>query len=213
MQYLKSTLTSESEDNIHVLFGQANCGKTRLIKEYLKNDKDSPKIYIDLRTIQLRSTKDLLERIERELQTFSVFAKDAGKGIMKGAISSLGVLMHLPGIAKELNELVESKSSTIEKLERLLITYSKKRVEGGPPFLVVLDDVNSLKDVLMDKNVESVKDAKSLFRLLVDATKQEGICKVLLGTTDSSLLVWMKDLGFEQGWFMGSSMGNIHSLN
>jgi len=208
MAYLHSTLTTGSNDSIYVLFGQPNCGKTRLIKEFLKANPTAPRIYVDLRGIQLRTTSDLLEEIEYSLMGFAGQIKNRIKASGAAVLNTIGEMMWMGPMGDEALKIIEDKAKTIKKLERLLGKFGEAcQKDTKIPFWFVLDDINSIKRIIEPNEKESIRDFQSLISLLVKASKQDGTCKALFGSTDSRLVIWMQEQGFEQGWFKPASIG------
>jgi len=141
------------------------------------------------------TTNDLLKRIDVELK--SILNPKKEMGITIGAAFGLG--FKAKGLGDEMAKLIKGTSDVINKLEQLFKEFREAcQNDTKVPFWFVLDDVNSMKDIIVPSKPESIDEFKSLIRLLVKASKQDGTCKALFGSTDSSLVVWMQELGFDQ---------------
>jgi AAA+ ATPase superfamily predicted ATPase len=223
MKFLKSTFLDSKDDTIFLLLGQPNCGKSRLINEFLNVNSDyMPSLRVDLRNIRLRTTTDLFNEMERKLtdnlQGFVNYLTRAAKcvtGELKCGVStpSIGNAKVDAGIRVEVSgeKLVEALKKDIGILEKMGIMieeFKKLYTQGLNSQLVFcFDEINRMKEI-MHKEM-SREDFRSLIALLVLATKQNKNCKVLFGTTDSSFVGSMQEMGFSSGWFLPFSMGNL----
>ncbi len=64
--------------------------------------------------------------------------------------------------------------------------------ENTEPLLVHVGQFNIVRRIIETGDKKNSDDFMALLEVLVAAIKENKLCTLLLGTTDSSLLVWMK---------------------
>ena len=234
LSYLKQILVDEEniqEPQMYVMMGFNKCGKTSLISKFLADHypKDHPHyIHLHLKEMHIGSMEELLERLKVEI--IRVFgrkgiAKDERKwGIKFNLGGKLGAKIKIPGTPVEgevdmglILERMKSKKydvkNLIEDLKNLITKYSEKD-KNGRPFLIVIDEINKLKDILgKGGNIQDIKLFKSFINMLEDVTKNKKIANVLFCSTDSSVKFMFEatGLGFDR-YFRPFYIGNKHTL-
>ena len=215
---------------MHVMLGFNKCGKTSLISKFLADHypKDHPHyIYLHLKEEQIMSMEDLLERLKVEiLRVFGKFgiAKAENKwGIKFNLGGKFGAKIPETPVEGEVamglilermkSKEYEAKNSLIRDLKDLIRQYSKKE-KNGRPFLIVIDEINALKDILGEGgNIQDIKLFKSFITMLEDVTKNKKTANVLFCSADSSVKFMFEATGL--GWdryFRPFYIGNKHTL-
>ena len=107
----------------------------------------------------------------------------------------------------------EAKNSLIRDLKDLITKYSEKEKKG--PFLIVIDEINTLKDILAEgEDNQDRKLFKSFIYMLEDVTKNKRTANVLFCSADSSVKFMFEATGL--GWdryFRPFYIGNVYSSN
>eukprot|EP01022_Parablepharisma_sp_SALTPOND_P033280 TRINITY_DN883_c0_g2_i1.p1 TRINITY_DN883_c0_g2~~TRINITY_DN883_c0_g2_i1.p1 ORF type:complete len:491 (-),score=73.06 TRINITY_DN883_c0_g2_i1:179-1564(-) len=223
LDFLKEQLQMEGGEDIMVLLGPRDCGKTWLLKEFLqrqgklaseattKAETKAPYIYIDLRREAIRDMNGFLQTIGDSIKTFAGRTSEVGKATVRDLVSHYGaVRFDNLGLGKNLLDLLLKIPDPIKKLDTLINLYADEYGhKRGAPFWLILDEFNVTRDIIHPGDEKSADALRSLLRVLVAATKRDKRCKVVLGTAHSSLLVWMKStMKVYDAWFTPYSMGN-----
>ena len=107
----------------------------------------------------------------------------------------------------------EVKKSLIGDL-RDLIHEVKQKDKKGRPFLIVIDEINSLKDILdMGEDKENLNLFKSFISMLEDVTKNKKTANVLFCSADSGVKFMFEGSGMDwDHYFRPFYIGNKHAL-
>ena len=234
LSYLKQILVDEKkikDPQMYVMMGFNKCGKTSLISKFLADHypKDHPHyIHLHLKEEQIMSMEDLLERLKVEIiKVFGQNGIDKAERKLEIKQFNLGgkVGAKIPGTPVEgevamglilermKSKEYEAKNSLIRDLKDLITKYSEKD-KMDRPFLIVIDEINALKDILgKGGNIQDIKLFKSFINMLEDVTKNKKIANVLFCSTDSSVKFMFEDtgLGFDR-YFRPFYIGNKHTL-
>ena len=216
---------------MHVMLGFNKCGKTTLINHFLAKhypDDAPPYVYIHLKEKQIGSIEEFLEKLKVEI--IRAFGRNGNpKSNKKWRIKQANIGgkfgAKIPGTPVEgeidmglilermKSKEYEAKNSLIEDLYNL-ITDVQKKDEKGRPFLIVIDEINALKDILAPgKDEQDIKLFKSFITMLEDVTKNKKTANVLFCSTDSSVKFMFEatGLGFDR-YFVPFYIGNKHTL-
>ena len=215
---------------MYVMLGFKKCGKTTLIDNFLADHypKDHPHyIYLHLKEEQVGSMEDLLDRLKVEI--IRVFGR---KGIAK-AKRKWGIKFNLGGkvgakipwtpvegevdmgliLEQMKSKEYEVKNSLIKDLKKL-IEEANKKDKKGRPILIVIDEINALKDILgKGASIQDLSLFKNFITMLEDVTKNEKTANVLFCSTDSAVKFMFEGTGL--GWniyFRPFYIGNKHTL-
>ena len=202
------------------MLGFNKCGKTALIDKFLADHypKDHPPyIYLHLKEEQIGSMEDFLERLKEEI--LRAFGRNGSKNGTVKAKNKWGIKQvniggkfwaKIPGTSFEAElalgvilERMESKEykakkSLIRDL-RCLIHDVKQKEKKDRPFLIVIDEINKLKDILAKvEDKQDLKLFKSLISRLEDVTKNKKTANVLFCSADSGVKFMFEGTGL--GW-------------
>ena len=234
LSYLKDILVDEEnikDPQMYVMMGYNKCGKTTMINHFLANHypKDYPPyIYIHLKEVQVGSVEEFLEKLKvKILRAFGENGIDKANNNWRIKQVNLGGKFE----AKILGNPVEGdvtmevilgrmkskeydvKKSLIDDL-KTLITDVQNKDEKGRPVLIVIDEINALKDILAPgEDKQDIKLFKSFINMLEDVTKNKKTANVLFCSTDSAVKFMFEDTGLNwYRYFRPFYIGNKHTL-
>ena len=216
---------------MQVMLGFNKCGKTTLINHFLANHypKDYPPyIYLHLKEEQVGSVEELLEQLKVEiLRAFGQngIAKANNKwGIKhvnlggKFGTKILGTLFEGDLITEVILDRMKSKEYEVKKSLirdlKSLIADVKNKDEKDRPVLIVIDEINKLKDILAPgEDKQDIRLFKDFIYMLEDATKNKKTANVLFCSADSSVKFMFEDTGLSwDRYFRPFYIGNKHTL-
>ena len=106
----------------------------------------------------------------------------------------------------------KAKKSLIEDLRGLIYQVKKKEKKGR--LLIVIDEINALKDILGEGgNKQDIQLFKDFITMLEDVTKNKKTANVLFCSSDPSVKFMFEGIGI--GWdryFRPFYIGNKHTL-
>ena len=234
LSYLKQILVDEEniqDPQMYVMMGFNKCGKTSLISKFLADHypKDRPHyIRLHLKKEQVGSMEDLLDLLKvKIIKVFGQNGIDKAERKLEIKQFNLGgkVGTKIPGTPVEgevamglilermKSKEYEAKNSLIKDLKKLIKQANKKDKEGRP-VLIVIDEINALKDILgKGGNIQDIKLFKSFITMLEYVTKSKKTANVLFCSTDSSVKFMFEatGLGFDR-YFRPFYIGNKHTL-
>eukprot|EP00898_Chlorokybus_atmophyticus_P000573 jgi/Chlat1/1516/Chrsp12S02034 len=205
-------LCSGLPQGISVILGPRNCGKTKVLKAFVKRrGLEGTRSYIDCRKTPMRTPQDMAASLSRlPLPTFGdLLPRNAiikalrtrFPGLLRRLLERASVTSELGLYSFTTNALADyfwgkpveptSLQSVLDAYDALLEAWEKAREEGmlkatGTPVLVI-DEAN----VIMDWSGKYPEDLKTLLAFLVSNTKQDQRAHVLLATSDSAFINWV----------------------
>ena len=202
-----------------------------MINHFLANHypKDYPPyIYIHLKEHQIGSIEEFLERLKVEI--LRAFGENGiAKANNNWRIKQVNIggkfgakILGTPVEGEVTMEVIlgrmkskeyEVKKSLIGDLKEL-IRQANKMDEKGRPVLIVIDEINKLKDILAPReDKQDINLFKDFIYLLEDVTKNKKTANVLFCSTDSAVKFMFEDTGLNwHRYFLPFYIGNKHTL-
>ena len=222
LNHLKQILVDEvniQDPQMHLMLGFSLCGKTTLITQFLTNhypDDYPPFIYLHLKEYCIPSMEDFLNCLKEEiLRVFGLTYlahREWGKKQVKMGTRFVGEIN-----VRAILERMESKEYDVKESligdVRDLIHEVKQKDKKGRPFLIVIDEINSLKDILdMGEDNENFQLFKSFISMLEDVTKNKKTANVLFCSADGVKFMF-EGAGMDwDHYFQPFYIGNKHTL-
>ncbi len=184
-----------ADPELHVVLGPPSTGKTALIREVVMNKGNFKPLFLDCRSGQFDSPKNLYNSISMQFKPFFKERKELLKKILpetdlKAKFSYFFELNFKIFDKKEKEITSSSVSELLIEIARALPKWNIWHGDYAPPPILIVDEANLLSQ-LGDSSKEGAVLLKSFLNWLVMNTKQENRFHAVLTSSDSFFLNWI----------------------
>ncbi len=178
---IKNLLSGEP-NLVYFIYGPINSGKTALLTKVFEELSESFCVfYINFRGKYVQTVEDLIKvlfRVKRGMVEDET--REIVKEFLKLGAKALGKLKGIP-ISESLFEVLFKRKDKGEDIFAFLEEYFEEVREGGVIPVLVIDEMQSIKEVI---NAVGRPVIKELFNFLVRMTKETHLCHCLCATSD-----------------------------
>ncbi|KAG7671184.1 hypothetical protein KSW81_003323 [Nannochloris sp. 'desiccata'] len=220
LDYFKAKFSREV-GFVTVLVGPRNCGKSRLLKELLRQYEQQNIgplfLYINSRKTPVRSPDEVSKALVSKLDSRKIerIKKSIGRNRFISLLTSLKIKVKLSSslpffksdleaeLAKELKEDEGKLKPTINKFDKIL--EALQPLPRKP--VIVIDEANDLMDWKEPDPLQP--ELKQLLSFLVSISKEDRLAHVILGTSDYFLANWLTQVGMTEDKFRVKVLGDL----
>ncbi|KAG7673480.1 hypothetical protein KSW81_006689 [Nannochloris sp. 'desiccata'] len=220
LDYFKEKFSGEV-GFVTVLVGPRNCGKSRLLKELLRQYEQQNIgplfLYINSRKTPVRSPDEVSKALVSKLDSRKIerIKISIGRNRFISLLTSLKIKVKLSSslpffksdleaeLAKELREDEGKLEPTINKFDKIL--EALQPLPRKP--VIVIDEANDLMDWKEPDPLQP--ELKQVLSFLVSISKEDRLAHVILATSDYFLANWLTQVGMTEDKFRVKVLGDL----